>query len=275
VNYYVVVPWHYPDLAARYYQVPFFHPPTMLTFLLSLYSVVAYAGVILFVWKWYENEKAKQVLSKEKLEAELRFLKAQIHPHFLFNMLNNVYALSLKKSNATPAIILKISSLLDYMLYKSNANSVLLRKEVELIRDYLELERLRYGDRITIALHTGGEADGHRIAPLILFPFVENCFKHGVSAELEKGWINLSILVQDDMLRAKIENSKARTSEPDRTGESDGIGFKNALRRLELLYPGRYTLDAVDKGSRFVVELSVKLRPYPEVQRENPLSARR
>lgn len=265
VSYYVVVPLHYPHLAERYYEVAFFDPATMLAFLLSLYTVVAYAGVILYVWKWYENEKAKQQLAKEKLEAELRFLKAQIHPHFLFNMLNNVYALSLKKSDQTPQMLLKISSLLDFMLYRSNANSVPLRKEVELIQDYLEIERIRYGDRINITLHIAGESNGHLIAPLILFPFVENCFKHGVSAELEKGWINLTILVRDNTLWAKVENSKTRSADPDLSGASNGIGFTNALRRLDLLYPGRYTIDAIDKGSQFVVELSLQLRPYPEV----------
>lgn len=273
VSYYIVVPLHYPHLAERYYEVAFFAPATMLTFLLSLYTVVAYAGVILYVWKWYENEKAKQQLSKEKLEAELRFLRAQIHPHFLFNMLNNVYALSLKKSDQTPQMLLKISSLLDFMLYRSNANSVPLHKEVELIQNYLEIERIRYGDRINISLHIAGGANGHYIAPLILFPFVENSFKHGVSAGIENGWINLTILVRDDTLWVKIENSKTRSVGPDLSGASNGIGFNNALRRLDLLYPGRYTLDAIDKGSQFVVELSLQLRPYPEVEHENSMPA--
>jgi hypothetical protein len=272
ISYYIVVPMYFPDRVATFQQGGLFNPTSMIAFVLSLYSVVAYAGVILFVWKWYENEKAKQQLAKEKLEAELRFLRAQIHPHFLFNMLNNVYALSLRKSDQTPHVILKISSLLDYMLYGSNANIVALQKEVQVVLDYLEIERVRYGNRIQIGVQIEGELDGLQIAPLILFPFVENSFKHGMSTELEKGWINLSIRINDGTLRARIENSKSKYVEPEQWGTPNGIGYRNVLRRLDLLYPGRYTLDAVDKGWRFIVDFTVQLKSPPEVWNEDSVS---
>jgi len=187
IIYYVLAPLLYtPKSYKLVKEAGLFYPYYSLYSLFSIYSVVALASFIKILKQWFQNQQLTQQLEKEKLEAELKFLKAQINPHFLFNTLNNLYALTLKKSNKAPEIVLKLSSLLDYMLYECNAPFVSLDKEIQLIKNYISLEKLRYGNRLKIDFTVEGNTSEKQIAPMLILPLVENCFKHGASIRSEE-----------------------------------------------------------------------------------------
>ncbi len=262
IFYYVALPRFYPDYIKQVYATGFFHPMELVTFTISLLSVIAFVAAITFITEWYDHERSRQQLVKEKLESELMFLKSQIHPHFLFNMLNNLYALTLKKSDLAPSMILKISSLLDYMLHEAMAPSVALHREIEVLRDYIELEKIRYGERIAIDLDITGEFDGKRIAPLLLLPFLENSFKHGASEDLENPWVELAISVSDSVFSMRLSNSVSKPLNNNRKGETAGIGFENVRRRLDLLYGNGYELEVLADEKQYSVFLEVQLQKF-------------
>jgi LytS/YehU family sensor histidine kinase len=192
---------------------------------------------------------------QEKMTAELQLLKAQVHPHFLFNTLNNIYSFSLDKSSKTPGLILKLSSLLSYMLYDCKAEEVRLEKEVEIMRNYIDLEKERYGSKIEISWNVEGEIKDKFIAPLLLLPFLENAFKHGTSEQIEKSWLSVDISLNQEMLRCKIANSKNEYTQIS----NHGIGIVNVKKRLEFIYPGKHELKINDEGNFFVVSMLIKL----------------
>ncbi|HET6227483.1 MAG TPA: histidine kinase, partial [Bacteroidia bacterium] len=157
---------------------------------------------------WFKKQQEWMQAEKEKVTVELQLLKAQVHPHFLFNTLNNIYSFSLENSPKTPGLILKLSSLLSYMLYDCRAEEVLLEKEIQIMKNYIDLEKERYGNKIEISWDIEGDIKDKFIAPLLMFPFLENAFKHGTSEQLEKPWLSVDISVRQDTLRCKIANSK-------------------------------------------------------------------
>jgi LytS/YehU family sensor histidine kinase len=201
--------------------------------------------------------KEQQLLrtEKEKVTTELQLLKAQIHPHFLFNTLNNIYSFSLDNSPKTPGLILKLSSLLSHILYDCKSEKVSLQKEIHIMRNYIDLEKERYGNRIEISWSIHGDIENKQIAPLLLLPFLENAFKHGTSDQLEKPWLSVELAMEQNILKCKIVNSKNETA----VGSTHGIGLQNVLKRLELIYPGRYQIKLHDEGSFFVVSLVMSL----------------
>ncbi|MGZ8549293.1 MAG: sensor histidine kinase [Chitinophagaceae bacterium] len=217
------------------------------------------AGIvcIIFLFKhWLLKQQQWVQAEKEKVTAELQLLKAQVHPHFLFNTLNNIYSFSLDQSPKTPGMILRLSSLLSYMLYDCKADEVLLEKEIEVMKDYIELEQARYGDNIEISLNIEGDIKDKYIAPLLLLPFLENAFKHGTSDQLEKPWLSMDIAVKQYTLHCKIANSKNNHVPLS----ASGIGIENVRKRLQFIYPGRHELKTSDEGDFFVVSLRVELK---------------
>lgn len=227
----------------------------------KIYPVIVLAIVGKWFKYWYKEQKNNQQLSEEKLQAELKFLKAQIHPHFLFNTLNNLYALTLKSSKEAPEVVLKLSDLLNYMLYECTADTVSLEKEVRLVEDYIALEKIRYGDRLEVNFNRPDEINGVKISPLMILPFVENAFKHGVSEELDESWISIDLSKKDESLTLKVENSKSiQQEQDDRFEYKQGIGLKNVKRRLEILYPGAYALDIHESSESFLVVLKLNLK---------------
>jgi sensor histidine kinase YesM len=205
---------------------------------------------------WYQRETYIQELSNARMEAELKFLKAQIHPHFLFNTLNNLYTLTLRKSDHAPEVVEKLSDLLRYMSYDANHRSVSLKNEIEYLRNYIALEKIRYGEKLEIAFTLSGRTEGLEIAPLILIPFVENSFKHGVSGRLTACWITIHLSVQEKGLTFKVENSLP-SSQEDVMGYKEGIGLKNVKRRLDLIYPDRYDLKVTQSAESHLVVLRI------------------
>ncbi|MCB0629285.1 MAG: histidine kinase [Lewinella sp.] len=224
---------------------------------LTLY-ILALALALKLLRFWYHREKYIQELSNARMEAELKFLKAQVHPHFLFNTLNNLYTLTLKKSDHAPEVVEKLSDLLRYMSYDANHQTVLLSNEIEYLRNYISLEKIRYGDKLEIAFTVSGSTKGLQIAPLILIPFVENSFKHGVSGRLTACWITIHLTVEEKKLTFKVENSLPSNQE-DVMGYKEGIGLKNVQRRLDLIYPDRHELKVSQSQESHLVILKMDL----------------
>ncbi|HYG17474.1 MAG TPA: histidine kinase [Ohtaekwangia sp.] len=248
--YNILYPLYHPEAL----RDPFLYFPKIIKMFVVTYPVAFFAVAIKLLKYWYANQQAQQVLTKEKLQAELKFLKTQIHPHFLFNTLNNLYALTLKKSDRAPETVLKLSELINYMLYECTSDEVPLSKEIKFIRNYIDIEKMRYGDKLDVEIRVTGEVQERKIAPLILLPFVENCFKHGASEELQQSWVKLTIDAQPHVLIIKVENNKASDNGHTR---KEGIGIQNVKRRLDLLYPGRHELKIMSGEETFLVILTI------------------
>jgi len=211
--------------------------------------------IIKFFKLWTIKQQDWMRAQQEKITAELQLLKAQVHPHFLFNTLNNIYSFSLENSPKTPGLILKLSSLLSYMLYDCKTDEVRLEKEIKIMKDYIDLERERYGNKIEISWSVEGEIKDKFIAPLLMLPFLENAFKHGTSEQIEKSWLSVDISVMHGTLKCKIANSKNEYV----SLRANGIGINNVKKRLEFIYPGKYDLKINDEGDFFVVSMMLTL----------------
>jgi two-component system sensor histidine kinase AlgZ len=220
--------------------------------------VVIFLGMIRFAEDWFEFEARQKNVENERLVAELNFLKAQINPHFLFNTLNNLYYLAYTKSPNTTEIIAKLSQMMRYMIYDSNYQQVPLRKEIEYMESYISLERLRLNDQIPIQFIIEGNTENVLIAPLIFITFLENAFKHGVSNNNPKAWVNIAIRIHDKECIYTVENSKIPFGKPD-TEEKSGIGLQNVKRRLELSYPKKHTLTVAEQADRYRIQLKIIL----------------
>jgi sensor histidine kinase YesM len=205
---------------------------------------------------WYGQQLIIQQITVEKLHAEVDFLRAQVNPHFLFNILNNLYALTLKKSELAPDVVLKLSAMMEYMLYDSNDEKVLLDKELGYLHNYIELERLRFNGGAYITLTMDQAVEGQTIAPLLLLPLVENAFKHGLSRQTENGWLKVTIGLNGKTLTMQVENTKPVLVNAATKG---GIGLNNLRKRLDLLYPGRHELELEDEVNTFKARLVIEL----------------
>ncbi len=200
-----------------------------------------------------ENEKKKAIIL-ESSNAELQLLKAQIQPHFLFNTLNNIYFFIFSDPQKAKALISKLEKLLYYIIHECKQPFVPLCAEINMIKDYLELEKVRYGSQLEVHIEISGDFDDKKIAPLLMIPFVENSFKHGTSQVLRNPWIRLILQVDDDVLHFTVANSKPAT---DKT--QSGIGLRNVQKRLELLYPSNHFLVVEPTENTFTVNLQIPL----------------
>lgn len=207
---------------------------------------------------YYQKLEEKKSLASENAQAELQLLKAQIHPHFLFNTLNNIYSFSMNKPSVAGELVLKLSDTLRYMVSECEAPLVPVEKELKMLQDYIGLETVRYGKRLDLEVEVKGDYSEKLIAPLLLIPFVENCFKHGASQVLSKPWIRLRIDIADDMLLFTLMNSKP--SQPVYANGKNGIGLRNVMKRLELLYPQQHRLRIESDGDMFFVNLQLQLQ---------------
>ena len=227
---------------------------------LSILFVGALSTLAKILSDWLRHERDRKELQTQTMQSELRFLKSQINPHFLFNTLNSLYALTLKKSDAAPEIVIKLSEMMRYMLYECNERRVPLRKEVQYIRNYLDLESLRQGQNVEITFEVSGEIDDQQIAPLIFTPFLENSFKHGLNNQIAEGYVRIKLDVEQNKVHLNIANSKPPTKpqkNPDKP--SGGIGLVNVRRRLNLLYPNHYNLQTKDEPDHYRVTLDLDL----------------
>ena len=255
-----IEPTFFPD--TTYYEAIFVWYLIFKAMLWFLAPVLLFTLLVKVLEHWFDQERIHQDTLHEKLEAELNYLKAQVHPHFLFNTLNNLYALTLQSSSDAPKVVLKLSGLMSYMLYDSQSERISLDKEIAHIRNYIELEKLRYGNRLDVSLNVSGEIEGKKIAPLLLIPFVENAFKHGVSHETDNVWVTIDLKVKDEWLSVKVENSHTGTdsSPADNVTHGGGIGLLNVKRRLDLLYPNTHRLILQKEPEYYTVDLKIKLQ---------------
>ncbi|WP_121245636.1 histidine kinase [Mucilaginibacter phyllosphaerae] len=212
------------------------------------------SAVLKFTNDWFLNERIQRDLENQRLSAELSFLKSQINPHFLFNSLNSIYSLAYQKSDTTPEAILKLSEIMRYMLYECNDNKVDLERELQYLHNYIDLQKIRFGDNAFINFDVTGEVTSQQIVPLLLISFIENAFKHGIANDASTPII-LRIKVEDGHLFFFIQNKK-HTHNRDSSG---GIGLANVRRRLDLLYPGKYNLDIRDEADTYTCQLSLVL----------------
>ncbi len=242
----------YSDIAKEYAEYTFWERLTNLSVLLSKAIKFLTPATLLLMDRFYKNQQKYLKLNEQKKTAELIALKHQLNPHFLFNTLNNLYALAIKKSDQTPEVIERLSDILDYMLYRCNDTFVSLQKEIELIENYLSLEKVRYGKRVQISFEKDIEYDV-KIAPLLLLTFIENAFKHGVSQELKEAIITIKISVNENQISFYIEKSKANLE--NKTEHC--IGLKNIKKQLELLYPNNYFLEIKNQKESYKVTLKL------------------
>jgi LytS/YehU family sensor histidine kinase len=205
------------------------------------------------------------------ISAELKSLKEQIKPHFLFNTLNNLYGLTKKDPEKASEVVMKLSQLMNYLLYSSNYQKVSILKEVDYIQDYLELEKIRYSKDLQISFHKRIENVDFQVPPLLLQPFIENAFKHGISKQLNDAWLQIDLLVDANEMNFKVVNSKPEHSD---NGAVTGIGIENVGKRLNLIYPNCYRLKVMDEGQTFLVNLTIKddsVKDVIEQLYENPV----
>ncbi len=220
-------------------------------------TVAGIAVAIKFIKHWYLKEQRNLELQRENSEAQLMLLTAQVHPHFLFNTLNNIYSQIQSESPKGSKMILELSDMLRYILAEGNKTNVPLFKELEMIQDYINLEKVRYGNKLEVHLSLPEETGNLQIAPLLLLPFVENCFKHGTNKFLTNPWINLKIEVKEKNLYFKLINGKAINA-PQEFLKS-GTGINNVKKRLNLLYPGKHEVNISDDIEVFIVNLRLEL----------------
>ena len=234
----------------------YFLPEGPLAWCYLCITTAAAGPMIIKFFKFWDIKRQDWLhAQQDKITAELQLLKAQVHPHFLFNTLNNIYSFSLESSPKTPGLILKLSSLLSYMLYDCKTAEVRLEKELEIMKNYIALERERYGNNIDISWDVSGEVQDKFIAPLMMLPFIENAFKHGTSEQIEKCWLSIDIAVEGNRLKVKIANSKNENA----NDRSNGIGIANVRKRLVFIYPGNHELKLSDEGPFFIVSLMIQL----------------
>lgn len=228
------------------------------TFINSFMDKIFVACVAIALNEYDNSQKLKQreqLLLSEKAQTELLFLKTQINPHFLFNTLNNIYALARKKSDETPLVVLKLSKLLRYVLYETEAPFTLISKEVEFLKDYLDLQKIRFDDRLKVDFLVEIDEYKTQITPLLLIPMVENAFKHGASQSTKDSFIKITLKLKSGMLHVQIQNSYQI---PELTTET-GIGLRNLKRQLELSYFD-YNFTTEIKRAVFFAELNIDLK---------------
>jgi two-component system LytT family sensor kinase len=256
VRMYIIEPYIYND--HRVYTLYNY----LTAILIFVFGTVPVAG-----WKIAKLLRADylhhQKVESDKLEAEiklreseLKLLKSQIQPHFLFNTLNNLYLLALEKSDKTPDLVLRLSEMLSYITYDCSAEKISLDKEIEFINSFLELQKLRY-ETCDITMKTSGDTQNMQIAPMILHTFIDNSFKHGAELNKSNPWIKISLEIKDNILFFRVLNSKGNKEKL--SVKKPGIGIANATKRLNLIYPDRHELVIKNSGTRYSVFLRIEL----------------
>lgn len=225
------------------------------------FYVVSFVTALKITLDWMRENDKIHMLEKEQLTTELKFLRSQVSPHFFFNTLNNIYSLTLEKSDKAPTVILKLSEFMRYLLYSTNKPRQELKTELDSIQNYIDLERIRFDDSLRIEMAISGELEHKKIAPMLLIPLVENCFKHGANKSIGKVHICIDAKVVDDFLYFKVSNTLPTkgVSKPEFLA-NNGIGLSNVKKRLELGYdPKDYALDIFELEDKYRVNLKLKV----------------
>ncbi len=246
----------YPFVYEQAYEGNLFSFSKILSSFITIYSIAGIAGAIKMTRDRSRQREREQQLIREKLESELHFLRAQVNPHFFFNTLNNIYGLARKKSELTAEAVMRLSKLMRFILYECTGNRISIAQEIKIIEDYIELEKLRYDERLEVNFYKKIDNKIQQIAPLLLMPFVENSFKHGASESRFQSEIIINLELEKGMMTFSIINSK----EPDLQSATHGLGLQNVKRQLELVYPNNYELNITTLEKSFSVILKINLQ---------------
>ncbi|MFC0513607.1 sensor histidine kinase [Mucilaginibacter angelicae] len=228
------------------------NPRIFFTFNYPLISTIFPLTGLAFLVRSFTQDQDMKALKEQQLVSELNYLKTQLHPHFFFNTINNIYALALKQSTQTAPMVVRLGEMMRYILYEADQPTVSLSRELAFLSDYIEVEKIRYQQHIHIGFDVQGVRPEYRIEPLLLLPFIENAFKHGLEEEIQNGFVNIVICQTEEDLTLQVSNSKPQTV---KAKESAGIGIKNVCKRLDILYPGRYQLKNNETPEMYEVAL--------------------
>lgn len=234
-----------------------FTPAHYISIFISCYLLILLTSSIRFIKEYFENIRLREKIKYQQLEAELRNLKSQLNPHFLFNVLNNIYSLAYMKSDKTGAVILKLSDMMRYVLYECSGERVPLKNEIEYLKNYLDLHQLKKEENMNIEFKITGNPDGIMIEPLLFLPLFENCFKHGNMEDTENGWMKSEMVISEKYLNLWIKNSVAQTN--NNNGQPGGIGVKNIKERLKMIYGDKCQFTEVSKENEFMVSVMIEL----------------
>lgn len=219
-------------------------------------STPFFVGSFLRVYQeWRKNEDLRKKVESEKVNSELQFLKTQLNPHFLFNSLNTIYSLSVKKSSGTPDAVISLSEMMRYMIYEADKDKVPLSKEVEYIKNYVQLQKLRLSDSANVTLRISGEEKGKQMVPLLFISFIENAFKYGTDFK-GKTHVAISLFIEERSVDFRVEN---KIGIPRQQQVNSGVGLENTKNRLQLLYPNSHDLEIIDIGDTYVVHLKLEI----------------
>lgn len=245
---------------ATHKPAPFFGRNNDLRYFPGSYAVfilVFAIGTSLSVMQeWKKIEDNKDQIEREKINTELSFLKSQINPHFFFNTLNNIYSLAITESKDTASAVLKLSSIMRYVLTDTQNNKVALQSEVDFIKNYIDLQLVRLTDKVKVDFLTDGELGNKEIAPLLFIPFIENAFKYGISTK-DNSSIEIKLVAKNEAVSFSVINTIVKSE--NIVKDTTGIGINNVKRRLELLYPDKHTLTASENNNQFIVHLDIDL----------------
>ncbi|MFD2515485.1 sensor histidine kinase [Pontibacter locisalis] len=247
---YYIFPQYNPGMTTLYSSERF------IQYMVSGLVTVFISSALKVTGNYIRNERLNKELENQKLSTELAYLKSQVNPHFLFNTLNNIYSLAYKQSPDTPDAIMKLSLLMRYMLYESNDTLVSLEKEVDHIKNFIDLQKLRLREQTSIKFNIQGNLEGKQIAPMLLMTLVENAFKHGLVSKNEVGIILDLVVENNSLLFSTINNTSNHKKK-----EFGGIGLENLKRRLNLLYNNRHTLSFEEKDGTFYATLRIDFQP--------------
>jgi two-component system, LytTR family, sensor kinase len=265
---YVLYKFSYPMLFPDKLNEDLWFFPKMVMGAVNVHLIAGVGVMIFLLGKWMEQQHVSERLMKEKLAAQLELLKSQVQPHFIFNTLNNIYMLSLKGSPQTSDMIYRLSALLSYMLYDAKEKTIPIEKEVDYIKNYINLEKIRYGERLDVQLNVYNNVKGVNVPPLLVLPLVENAFKHGVSKSSTDSWVHIDISLKKKSLIFKIENSLSE-EKVDTNGFGNGLGLENLKQRLEILYPDSFELKTMQDDCSYLAVLRLDYDKLTEGGKNN------
>ena len=238
-----------------------YNEPLISTAFWHFVNVCRYCVIAFLLFSLREKFEQKQQMDQmklEKLNTEINYLRAQINPHFLFNTLNNLYALALEKSDQTAEVIIKLSKMMDYMLYELDGSKVPLRKDVENLENYIEIERIRQGNNARIAFVKIGEINDQKIEPLLMLPLVENAFKHGINQMIDGAYLEVVLEATQQQISLSVKNNY-KTNPGQKRQAHTSIGIINLKKRLELFYSNKFKLNVYDDSTNYHVNMTLSL----------------
>ena len=257
ILYRVSVNWYF--ITYENFNSAYFEPIGIILAVFDLYITITSATIVKMIKLRYKSQEFEEQLIQEKLQSELNFLRTQTNPHFLFNTLNNLYVLARKKSEKTSGAIMMLSKIMRFVLYDCRAHQIAVADEAKVIQDYIELEKLRYNERLTVRYEENLDQPHALVAPLLLLPFVENSFKHGAHSTTGKAEIHIFLSLKDKHLSFVVENTVDGDEETPAANGSSGIGLRNVQRQLDLIYPGRFSLSNGREDGMYRAKLEIEL----------------